>query len=122
MWSAFEPLIVFIGIAILVKVISDSILKSKLINRGIVDENVKYIFSSYNKDRKRTDLKWGMVLLGIGISIIIYQFSDIHEEMMIGLMFLFAGIAFITYHIFGKNGDNNDNSGSNNNMSNNITS
>ena len=108
MIQILEPLFVFIGIAILVKVIADAIIRSKLINKGLVDENVKYLFTHYGKDRKKTDLKWGMVSIGIGLSIMIYQFTDITSELMLGLMFFFAGIAFISYHYFAKNGNGSD--------------
>ncbi len=104
MIEALEPLIVFIGISIMIKVISDAIIKTKLINKGLVDENVKYLFAQYGGKRK-TDLKWGMVSIGIGFAIMIYQFTDITSEMMLGLMFLFGGIAFVSFHFFSKNGN-----------------
>lgn len=108
MIEALEPLIVFIGISILVKVIFDAIIRIKLINKSLVDENVKYLFAGYSQNRKVTDIKWGMVLLGIGASIMIYEFSHISEEMLFGLMFLFAGIAFITYNLFAKKNNDSD--------------
>lgn len=104
MCDVLQPLAVFAGIALVLKVITDSILRNKLVNRGQVDENIKYLFTQSGL-RKKSDVKWGLVLVGIGLAIMIYQFSSISDEAVFGLMFLFAGLAFLASYFIGNNPD-----------------
>jgi len=105
MCEVLEPLAVFAGIALVLKIITDSILRNKLVNRGQVDENIKYLFTQ-SGFRKKSDIKWGLVLVGIGLAIMIYQFTEITSEAVIGLMFLFAGIAFLASYFLNNSSDN----------------
>ena len=95
--------IVFAGIALIFKIIADSITRNKLINKGLVDENIKFLFSNYGKPNLLSNVKWGMVLIGIGAALFIREFSRITDETMLGLMFLFGGIAFLIYYGIAKN-------------------
>lgn len=96
------PLTVFAGIALVIKVITDAFTRNKLINKGLVDENVKFLFPRYSKNAAMSNIKWGLVLVGIGAAIFIYELSDISENALIGLMFLFAGAAFLIYYPMAK--------------------
>lgn len=108
MCEVLEPLVVFAGLALLLKILTDAILRNKLVNQGKVDENVKYLFAQYGL-RKKSDIKWGLVLIGIGLAIMVYQFTEITSEAVLGLMFLFAGIAFLLSYFLNQNGPNNPN-------------
>ena len=74
-------------------------MRKKLIEKGLVDKNVKYLFK-YGSPAQ-SSLKWGMVLVGIGIAIIIgrlvpYRWSD---EVTVSAIFILAGLALIIYYI-----------------------
>ncbi|MBD3223990.1 MAG: hypothetical protein GF313_04635 [Caldithrix sp.] len=47
-------------------------------------------------------VKWGMILIGIGLAILIgNQFDYEHQEAMtIGFLFLFPGVALILFYVF----------------------
>ena len=88
----------FFTICFVIKVIADYSMKKKLIDKGLVDENVKHLFK-YSSPASGS-LKWGMVLLAIGIAVIIgrlvpYDWSD---EATVASMFILAGLALIVYY------------------------
>ena len=92
--------VVFSGLYMIFKLILDSITRAKLINKSLVDEKVKYLFQEYQQKKGHSDIKWGMVLLGIGVALIIRQVAPytIGDEGMFGLMFIFAGLGFLIYY------------------------
>lgn len=104
MWDAFQPLLVFAGIALVIKVIADAITRNKLISKGMVDENIKYLFWKNTESSAVSNVKWGLVLVGIGIAMLLDQFAPFYlrSESVIGFMFLFAGIAFLVYYFIAK--------------------
>ena len=95
---------VFSGIALVLKVIADAITRNKLINRGLVDENIKYLFTKNTNVQPLANVKWGLVLVGIGVALLFKQFAPfyIRDESVWGIMFLFAGIAFLVYYWISK--------------------
>jgi di/tricarboxylate transporter len=95
------PLIVFFGlIAYVVKILLENATRRKLIDKGMVDENVKYLFLDKPKSQILPALKWGMVAIGIGIAIFIGQMVqyDLREEVTIGCMLIFGGLALVIYY------------------------
>lgn len=104
-FEVLMPFAVFVGIALVIKVITDAITRNKLINKGMVDENVKYLFSKYGKSDALSNIKYGLILVGIGLAIFIREMSGITDEMMLGLMFVFAGMAFLIYFPLAKKRD-----------------
>ena len=104
-----EPIIVvaiiFASILLFTKILSDNRIRNKLIEKGLVDENVKYLYSNRFEGSIPSSLKWGIVLTGIGLAFLIGQLVpvDIKEEMTISAMFLLAGLGLIVYYLIGKN-------------------
>jgi hypothetical protein len=95
------PLIVFFGVgAYVVKIILDNATRRKLIDKGMVDENVKYLYVDKPTSQSLSALKWGMVAIGIGLAIFIGQMVqyDLREEVTIGCMFIFGGLALVIYY------------------------
>lgn len=93
------PAVVFGAIIIALKLMLDSRLRNKLIDKGMVDENVKFLNYSTAQTHRLSSLKWGMVLVSIGLALLIsYIWPDVFsDEGTFGLMFLFAGIGFLIY-------------------------
>jgi len=95
------PLIVFLVIlAFIVKIIVEHTTRRKLIDKGMVDENVKYLFPDKIKSQTLSSLKWGMVSIGVGLAVFVGQMvgADLVEEVTIGAMFIFAGLALVIYY------------------------
>ena len=45
-----------------------------------------------------SSFKWGLVLIGIGVAFFIGNLWDLHEELVVGLMFILAGLGFFVYY------------------------
>ena len=96
--------IVFLSMLALVKMIVDYATRKKLIEKGLVDEKVKYLFGNMGENNFLSNIKWGIVLLSIGIAFFWRQFMDfrVEGETVIGLMFILMGIGFFVYYFIAK--------------------
>ena len=95
------PIAIFGFVAYVIKVISDNRLRSRVIEKGLLDENVKFLYTQNCEGRQLSSFKWGLVLIGIGGALLIGQMFPYHisHEMTVGGMFLMAGIAFLIYYL-----------------------
>ena len=98
------PIAFFVMIYLIVKSITENRTRQKLIDKGIVDDKARQLLEATRESPQRNALKWGMVLIAIGISLALanvfpYLFDG---PAGVGLMFLFAGAAFIVYHFVAK--------------------
>ena len=96
-WEAVIPIGLFVVLAFIVKIIVENSTRKKLINKGLVDENIKYLFPDKPKSQPLSSLKWGMVCIAIGLAVFIGQIAppDLVEEVTIGAMFVLAGLALV---------------------------
>ena len=107
------PLIAFfIAVAVIVKIALDHRTRQKLIDKGMVDEKVKYLYRENGETRALGVLKWALVLIGIGLAVIIGQVvpERMMEEITAAGMFLLAGIGLLIYYavasrVMGKHKD-----------------
>jgi Domain of unknown function (DUF6249) len=101
-FESIIPITLFIIIGLIIKWGMDHKTRRLLIEKGMVDEKLKYLFNE--PPGSLSSMKWGMVLIGIGLALFIGQIfsSDLTEEATMGLMFLFAGLGFIIYYFMAK--------------------
>ncbi len=99
-WEAVIPIGLFVVLAFIVKIIVENSTRKKLINKGLVDENIKYLFPDRLKSQTMASLKWGMVCIAIGLAVFVGQMfgADLVEEVTIGAMFVLAGLALVLYY------------------------
>ncbi len=99
-WAdVIAPVAIISCFVMALKLYLDYRIKRQLIEKDKVDENVKFLqFSSYDF-RVLSNIKWGMVLIGIGVAAMLSWWFPryISDEGTIGLMFLFAGVGFLVY-------------------------
>jgi uncharacterized membrane protein HdeD (DUF308 family) len=97
------PIAFFVIVAVVIKIITDNRTRQKLIDKGMVDERTKYLFVG-SAPQSLTSLKWGMVLIAVGLALAIVNMFPLALEgpAAIGLMLLFAGIAFLVYYMVAK--------------------
>jgi len=97
--GVFITAIVFGALFLTIKLVLDNRLRNKLIDKGMVDENLKFLYTSTAQVQRLSSLKWGIVLISLGLALSIkFLWPDvIDEDGTIGLMFLFAGIGFMIY-------------------------
>lgn len=94
------PLSIFVGIVFIVKIISDNKIRKLAIEKGMVNEDMKYLYSDRFEGKVPSSLKWGFVLLGIGLALFVGKLVpyDMTEQITIGGMFFFAGAGLIIYY------------------------
>lgn len=99
-WEAVIPIGLFMVVAYVIKTIVENGTRRKLIDKGMVDENVKYLYADVPERRILSALKWGMVAIGIGLAMFVGQMvpSALQEEVTIGCMFVFGGLALVIYY------------------------
>ena len=101
--------VIFLSVVTVVKILADNRTRSQLIQKGEVNENLTTLFKSYGTyGRLGSNLKWGMVLIGIGLALVIKQIAPVYldDETVLGLIFLFAGLSFFIYYFIAKTRSN----------------
>jgi len=101
MEDALQMAVVFFSVVAIVKIISDNTIRRRLIDKGLVDEKIKFLYNGSSRTKALSNLKWGIVLIGIGAAAIIAQISRedwVDRGGAIGLMFIFGGIGYLTYY------------------------
>lgn len=99
-WEMLPLIVFFVVVAYVIKIILDNATRKKLIDKGMVDENVKYLYLDKPSSQNLSALKWGMVAIAIGVAIFIGQMVqyDLRDEVTIGCMFIFGGLALVIYY------------------------
>ncbi len=101
MTEAIQMAVVFGTMVLITKLIVDYFTRKRLIDKGIVDEKVKFLYNGSTRSKALNNVKWGMVLIGIGIAALVGNFAPrtFDETGTVGLMFVLGGLAFIVYYI-----------------------
>lgn len=102
------PLVVLgtIGTTLVVftKAISDYILKKKMIDKGYVNDDTQAIFKRNTDENRYSSLKWGLIILSAGLSLIIMEFVQYETDSPLpyGLFAVFVSLGFLTYYFIVK--------------------
>lgn len=82
------------------RTISDYILKKKMIEKGYVNEDTQAIFKKNTDENKFSSLKWGLIILFAGLSLIIMEFIDYDTQSPLpyGLFAMFVSLGFLIYY------------------------
>jgi hypothetical protein len=94
------PITIFIVFAAIVKIVSDNKVRRLAIEKGMVNEDIKYLYHDRFEGQIPSSLKWGFVLIGIGLALFIGQLFpyDITDEVTLGGMFFLAGLGLVIYY------------------------
>lgn len=86
------------------KVMTDYILKKKMIDKGYVNEDTQAIFKQYKVENKSSALKWGLIIFFGGLSLIIMEYipSGPNSPLPYGLMAVFISAGFLSYYFLSK--------------------
>ena len=108
-YEIFIPMVLFIVVAVITKIISDNKIKHKIIEMDSVNENLKYLNPLKFTVHPVVNLKWSFLSFAIGLPLLLKQFfPDIANEGIIGLMLIFSGIGFYLYYLMAKKELNNN--------------
>jgi hypothetical protein len=92
----------------LVKVVSESRIRSKLIEKGLIDEKITHLFGPRLLTESASSLKWGLVMIAVGLAFM-FSFAiqnwvpaGIRGEITAGAIFSMAGLAMIIYYAIAR--------------------
>lgn len=94
------PLVIFASIAYIVKIVSDNHLRRFLAKEGQINDDLQYLYAGRMDAKFPASLKWGLVLVALGLAILISRIFGGDEMLMVSLMFLFGGAALIAFYVF----------------------
>ena len=82
------------------KVLTDYILKKKMIEKGYVNEDAQAIFKQQSATNKYNSLKWGLLALTGGLALIILEFIDVRRNSPLpyGLVAVALSTGFLVYY------------------------
>lgn len=82
------------------KVLTDYILKKKMIEKGYVTEETQALFKTYKADNRYGALKWGLLFLSGGISLIIIDLVKVepNSPMPYGIFTVGLSLGFLIYY------------------------
>jgi len=101
MWEMLPLIAMLIIVPIIIKQLTEHKTRRQLIEKGLVDEKIKYLFPDKPKDYVGSSLKWGMILIAVGLAVFAGQMvpRDLVEEVTIGCMLVFGGLALVIYYV-----------------------
>ena len=88
------------------KVLTDYILKKKMIEKGYVNEDTQAIFKSHQTaDGRYGSLKWGLLALAGGIALILMEYLEVRADSPLpyGLLAVALSVGFLLYYFVVKN-------------------
>ncbi len=94
-----------ISIYFFTKVMTDYMLKKKMIDKGFVNDDTQAIFKEHsNADGKYSSLKWGLISFFTGLSLIIMEYVPVSPDspMPYGLFAVAVSFGFLLYYFLVK--------------------
>ncbi len=93
------------------KVMTDYILKKKMIDKGFVNDDTQAIFKQHAKDatdNKASSLKWGLIIFFAGLALIIMEYVPVGPESPLpyGLFAISVSLGFLIYYFMVKKDSN----------------
>jgi len=92
------------SIVLFTRTISDYILKKKMIEKGYVNEDTQAIFKRNTDENRFSSLKWGLIILFAGLSLVLMDFIDYdtRSPLPYGLFAVFVSLGFLIYYFMIK--------------------
>lgn len=90
------------------KVLTDYILKKKMIEKGYVNDESQSIFKKYEAAQNRySSLKWGLLALFGGLSLIVMEVLQVHPDSPLpyGIFVVSLSFGFLIYYFIVKKED-----------------
>jgi hypothetical protein len=86
------------------KILTEYILKKKMIEKGFVNEDTQAIFKRQSATNQYSALKWGLLALsgGIGLIIIDYMEVDMESTLPFGILSVSMSVGFLVYYFLVK--------------------
>jgi len=100
--ESFIPIIMFLVIAYIVKIALNYRTRKRLIEKGLLDENIKNLFGDSIDSYGASTLKWGLVLFLVGLVVLVLEALPyyIPGEVTFGAMLVAAGTGLLLFYAF----------------------
>lgn len=94
----------FILIAFISKLISDNRVRRELINSNADTTTIENLFLRARSENPDGSLKWGIVAVAIGISLILIETFNLSgdQAMTYGIVFIFGGAGLLGFYMIKK--------------------
>ena len=96
----------FVASAFIVRIIFDYKIRAKLIEKGMVDENIKFLYAQRPETQSLSSLKWGIILIAVGLPVFIGRVvmiqtvpQDSADAITIGGMLVCSGLGLCLYYL-----------------------
>lgn len=88
------------AIYLFTKVMTDYILKKRMIEKGFVNDDTQAIFKQHTADNRYSSLKWGLIIFFAGLALVIMEFIPTGPESPLpyGLFALSVSLGFLIYY------------------------
>jgi hypothetical protein len=88
------------GLYFFVSVMTNYILKKKMIEKGYVNEDTQAIFKQHTENNKFSSLKWGLVVFFAGLSLILMEYIKVEPQSPLpyGLFAVSVSLGFLIYY------------------------
>ena len=88
------------------KVMTDYMLKKKIIEKGFVNDDTQAIFKQHTTSNTLSSLKWGLIIFFAGISLIAMEYIPAGPESPLpyGLFAVSVSLGFLIYYFLLKKG------------------
>ncbi|MBN2417283.1 hypothetical protein JXO52_15710 [bacterium] len=95
---------VMVAFVALVKILSDNRIRRRLIDAGLVDEKIQFLYADRIDARVPSALKWGIVCIAVGAAFLVGQLAPevMRGEITAGLIFLLAGAGLLGYYAIAR--------------------
>ena len=92
-----------ISIVLFTRIITDYILKKRMIDKGFVNEDTQAIFKRPEHSErvaKYASLKWGLIVFFAGMALIIMEYLDYQPDSPLpyGIFLMFLALGFLIYY------------------------
>ena len=96
------------GIYLFTKVMTDYLLKKKMVDKGFVNDDTQAIFKQHTGENKFSSLKWGLIIFFAGLALIIMEYVPVGPESPLpyGLFALSVSLGFLIYYFMVKKDSN----------------
>jgi hypothetical protein len=86
------------------KVMTDYLLKKKMVDKGFVNDDTQAIFKQHKIDNKASSLKWGLIILFAGLALILMEYipSGPESPLPYGLFAVSVSLGFLIYYFLVK--------------------
>ena len=86
------------------KVVTDYILKKKMIEKGYVTDDNQSLFKEYKSENRYSALKWGLIVFAAGIALIIIDALGVEPDSTLpyGIFAVCVSIGFLAYYYIVK--------------------